>query len=157
MGRVSLRQLVLLVILLVVVAIQFFPTSLDRAPVDPFQALEASLQPGPEVAGMLRRACNDCHGIAREWPWYASVAPVSWLVAHDVSEAKERVDFAHWAQYPPHTQARLLEAMCEEVHQGEMPLKQYLRMHRNARLSPAEVQLFCAWTDRERAKLDGGR
>lgn len=157
MGRVSLRRLVLLVILLVVVAIQFFPTSLDRAPADPSQALEATLQPGPEVAGMLRRACNDCHGIAREWPWYASVAPASWLVAHDVSEAKEKADFAHWAQYPPHTQVRLLEDMREEVQKGEMPLKQYLWMHHDARLSPAEVQLFCAWTDRERTKLAGGR
>ncbi len=157
MGRVSLRRLVLLVILLVVVGIQFFPTSLDRVPADPFQALEATLQPGPEVAGMLRRACNDCHGIARAWPWYASVAPASWLVAHDVSEAKEQADFAHWAQYSPHTQARLLEKMCEEVQKGEMPLRQYLWMHREAGLSPAEGQLFCAWTDRERAKLDGGR
>ena len=157
MVRVSLRRLVLLIILLVVVGIQFFPTSLDRAPADPFQALEATLQPGPEVAGMLRRACNDCHGIARAWPWYASVAPASWLVAHDVSEAKEQADFAHWAQYPPHTQARLLEKMCEEVQEGEMPLRQYLWMHRAAGLSPAERQLFCAWTDRERTKLDGGR
>lgn len=157
MRRVSLRSLVLFVILLVVVAIQFFPTGLDRAPADPFQALEASLQPGPEVAGMLRRACNDCHGIVREWPWYASVAPVSWLVARDVSEAKEHADFAHWAQYAPHTQAKLLGEMCEEVQKGAMPLQKYLWMHRDARLSPAEVQLFCAWTDRERAKLAGGR
>ena len=153
MARVSLRRLVLLVVLLAVVGIQFFPTGLDRVPADPFQGLEAVLQPGPEVAGMLRRACNDCHGVARAWPWYASVAPASWLVAHDVREAKQKVDFAHWAQYTPHAQARLLEDMSEELRQGEMPLKQYLWMHREARLSPAEVQLFCAWTDRERARL----
>jgi len=157
MGRVSLRRFVLLVILLTVVGIQFYPTGLDRAPADPSQALEASLQPAPEVAGMLARACNDCHGIVRQWPWYASVAPVSWLLAHDMSEAKEKVDLAHWAQYPPQTQARLLADMCEEVQKGEMPLKQYLWMHREARFTPGEVQLFCAWTDREQARLGATR
>ncbi|MHB8080332.1 MAG: heme-binding domain-containing protein [Candidatus Krumholzibacteriia bacterium] len=157
MGRVTLRRLVLLVILLVAVAIQFFPTGLDRAPADPHQGLEAVLQPGPEVVGMLGRACNDCHGTARAWPWYASVAPASWLVAHDVREAKKDMDFTHWAQYTPHAQARKLAGMCEKLQKGEMPLQQYLWMHRDARLSPAEVQLFCAWTDRERTRLGDAR
>lgn len=153
MGRVTLRRLVLLVVLLLVVGIQFVPTGLDRTPADPYQGIEAVLQPGPEVSGMLNRACNDCHGTARAWPWYASVAPVSWLIAHDVREAHQHVDFSHWAQYTPHAQARKLGNMCEELQKGEMPLQQYLWMHHDARLSPGEVQLFCAWTDRERTRL----
>jgi len=153
MARVAVRRIILLAVLVLVIAIQFYPTGLDRSAPDPSQAIESVLQPGPEVARILARSCDDCHGTARVWPWYASVAPASWLVAGDVKDAKGKIDFAHWAQYPPRRQARFLEAMNDEVRQGGMPLPKYLWMHRNARLSAAEKQLFGAWTERERAKL----
>ena len=28
--------------------------------------------------------CYDCHSNETTWPWYARVAPVSWLVVRDV-------------------------------------------------------------------------
>ena len=38
-----------------------------------------------EVDGLLQRACYDCHSNETRWPWYAYVAPASWLVAGTAS------------------------------------------------------------------------
>ena len=40
----------------------------------------------PETRALAVRACFDCHSNETVWPWYAYVAPVSWLVAHDTDE-----------------------------------------------------------------------
>ena len=32
-----------------------------------------------EIDGLLQRACYDCHSNETRWPWYAFVAPASWL------------------------------------------------------------------------------
>lgn len=54
----------------------------------------ASLQADPAVAALLRRACHDCHSGETRWPWYSYVAPASFLVAYDVHEAWEHLDFS---------------------------------------------------------------
>jgi hypothetical protein len=36
------------------------------------------------------RACFDCHSNQTRWPWYSHVAPISWLVQHDVEEGARR-------------------------------------------------------------------
>ncbi len=153
MSKPPFRRLALLALLAALVAIQFVPTGLDRAPADPALSLERRLEPSPEIASILQRSCNDCHGTPRSWPWYASVAPVSWLIARDVKEAKEHADFSLWGRMDAGRQAKVLDEIREEAQRGSMPPGNYLRVHRDARLSPGEVQLIGAWTERERARL----
>jgi len=45
---------------------------------------------------MARRACFDCHSNETVWPWYSSIAPVSWLVQRDVDEGREKLNFSDW-------------------------------------------------------------
>ena len=61
--------------------------------------VEAEIVAEPEVHALLRRACYDCHSHETVWPWYAWVAPVSWLVAHDVDHAREELDFSRFESY----------------------------------------------------------
>jgi mono/diheme cytochrome c family protein len=37
----------------------------------------------PATRALAKQACFDCHSHETEWPAYASIAPVSWLVQHD--------------------------------------------------------------------------
>jgi hypothetical protein len=39
-----------------------------------------------------------------------------------------------------------VDKICEEVKGGDMPESQYTLVHRNARLSAADVQALCSWT-----------
>ena len=38
----------------------------------------------PQTRSLAERACFVCHSNETTLPWYRNVAPVSWLVLHDV-------------------------------------------------------------------------
>jgi len=84
---------------------------------------------------LAKRACFDCHSNETIWPWYSHIAPASWLVQHDVNEARHKVDFSEWQKQ--YTRAKHAAA---EVREGDMPLPQYLWLHPSARLSPTEKE-----------------
>lgn len=79
---------------------------------------------------LARAACYDCHSNETVWPWYSSVTPLSWVIAHDVVEGREHLNFSTWDR-PNHSGDEIIEA----VESGEMPLSSYSLMHTSARLS----------------------
>ena len=90
-------------------------------------------------------SCYDCHSHETRWPWYAFVAPVSWMVAHDVTDAREELNFSTWRAYRPDQRERLREKMLEEVEEGEMPPRLYRLLHPDAELDATELELLRAW------------
>jgi mono/diheme cytochrome c family protein len=88
----------------------------------------------PETRALAERACFDCHSNETAWPWYSWVAPVSWLVEHDVEEAREHLNFSEFDR--PQKDA---DEAAEEVEEGEMPLWFYKPLHAEARLSGEEL------------------
>lgn len=118
-------------------------------------AYRAHLQVTPEVEAILKRACLDCHSNETVWPWYSNIAPVSWLVVHDVNEAREHMNLSEWGRYDADKRADLLEEMCEEVEKGSMPLKNYVLAHSEAELSAADIRALCEWSDAEHERAEG--
>jgi hypothetical protein len=103
--------------------------------------------PAPaQVREILRRSCYDCHSNESRWPWYAHVAPVSWLITHDVHEAREHMNFSTWNAYDAKDRAEHLEEIWEEVEEGDMPLWFYVPLHPEARLSDEDKRALHAWT-----------
>ncbi len=98
-----------------------------------------------EVKVILERACYDCHSHETAWPWYSYVAPVSWLVAHDVKEGREEMNFSTWDRYDAKTKRKKIGECWEEVEEGEMPLWFYLPLHRHARLSEDDHAVLRQW------------
>lgn len=88
----------------------------------------------PQTEELARRACYDCHSNEVVWPWYSNVAPVSWLVQRDVDEGRQHLNFSKWAGLTEK------DKIPEVVAEGEMPLKVYLIMHSDARLTQAETE-----------------
>jgi hypothetical protein len=78
---------------------------------------------------LAQATCYDCHSNETVWPWYSSVAPVSWLIARDVTEGREHLNFSTWDQ-PNHDSEEIIEM----VEGGEMPPRSYALMHPEARL-----------------------
>lgn len=85
------------------------------------------------------RACYDCHSNETTWPWYADLAPVSWLVQRDVEEGRRVLNFSEWGS----SGRRAFEAS-EVVLEGEMPPVYYTWLHPQAKLSSAERQALAA-------------
>ena len=136
------RKILLLVgaLVVILIAIQLVPVDRTNPPV------VADFDGPSNVESVLRTSCYDCHSHETRWPLYSRVAPVSWLVAHDVEEARDRLNFSQWGSYDQKRQAKLAEEMWEEVEGGEMPLKMYRLAHKEARLSEAAKTTLRDWS-----------
>lgn len=104
--------------------------------------------PAPDDS-LLRRSCYDCHSGETRWPFYAHVAPLSWLLAHDVRHARSNLDFSRWSLDPTRepTPRQRFQWMCRDVRRGIMPPRLYLVAHPGARLTADEANLLCAWAE----------
>ena len=71
----------------------------------------------------------------------------------DVHEGREHLNLSNWQQYDLETQAGLLTKIGSEARSGQMPVKQYLLLHPQARLTPAEQQLLYGWARTERKRV----
>ena len=130
---------ILVAIAVVALLIQAIPVKRSNA------AVESNVDAPPAVAAILRRACYDCHSNETVWPSYSRVAPVSWLVAHDVHEGRRQLDFSTWNRYDAVTRRRKLDRAAEKVGDGDMPPAYYVWMHPEARLSEADRAALQAW------------
>ena len=77
------------------------------------------------------------------------VAPASWLVAGDVKEGREHLNFSTWSDYKPAKQGVLLDDAVEQIREGEMPPFYYAWMHPKARLTDAQKDQLVTWMKAE--------
>ena len=124
---------------------------------DPRRRAQASLLEGssaPEaVRAVLAAKCADCHSANTHYPAYSRVAPVSWLVERDIQQGRQQLDLSQWQHYSTETRIDLLARIGSEVRSGQMPVKQYLLLHPQARLTSDEQQLIYEWAKSERKQL----
>ncbi len=102
-----------------------------------------------EVQAVLRRSCYDCHSNETNWPWYSQIAPASLLMAHDVKEGRQEVNFSTWDQYDKRRKARKRKEIAEQVKKGDMPLWYYAALHPGAKLSATDRELIIKWAKQE--------
>lgn len=107
-----------------------------------------------ESLGIIERSCRDCHSDETHWPWYSYIAPVSWMVEKDVSQARGRFDLSRWQDYSAERRAIILRQMSVLVPKRDMPLPRYLLLHRDARLSESDRQHFAQWATAASAELE---
>jgi hypothetical protein len=137
------------VVSLLFVGAQAYRPDRTNPAVDERWTLRANTQLTPEVEAILRRSCDNCHSSETVWPWYSNVAPASWFLKRHVDEGRRELSFSEWATYPKRKRERKLHEMCEQVEAGAMPLKSYLPLHPEARLSDEDRRALCEWTRQE--------
>ena len=97
----------------------------------------------PEVEAILRRSCFDCHSNETKWPLYARIAPGSWLMARDIHNGRNHMNFSEWADADDDEKKTDLENCWEQVEAGEMPKWFYVYpFHMSAKLSDADKALL---------------
>ncbi len=88
----------------------------------------------PQTRELAKVACFDCHSNETVWPWYAKLAPSSWLLYRDVQSGRRALNFSEWG-------GRMrTDEIAEKINGGEMPPWFYVIMHPNAKLSASEKQ-----------------
>ncbi|MCA0457688.1 MAG: heme-binding domain-containing protein [Chloroflexi bacterium] len=86
-----------------------------------------------ETEQLARAACFDCHSHETNYPWYANIAPVSWLVNKDINEGRREMNFSTGDDLEGGDMAR-------QIQRGDMPLPIYLPLHPEANLTEAQKQ-----------------
>ena len=131
---------VLIVLAIIIIAIQFIPLNRTNPPV------KADFDGPAEIKSILKRACYNCHSNETVWPWYSYVAPVSFLVASDVNEAREHLNFSNWGNLSRKKQVRYRGGIWEMISNEEMPPWQYKIMHSESSLSQEDKNLMKGWS-----------
>lgn len=139
-------------LLIVLVGMQFFRPEKNQAEGDYVAAFVAETQPSPEVQGILKSACYDCHSANTNYPWYSNVAPISYWLADHIEEGKEHLNFSDWTNYTDKKKDHKLEELVEEVKEGEMPLNEYTWTHADARLTQEQITALLTWAQETRKK-----
>ena len=140
--RRRLKQAVFVSIVVFAVAQLVRPQSGDP-PTDESRTIQAYMGTASPLVAVLDRSCGDCHSNHTAWPWYAHVAPVSWLMANGVTEGRKAVNFSEWAGYPPSAQRALLSASCQDARDGTMP-GPYTILRPETRLSTLDIETICS-------------
>lgn len=120
-------------------SIQLMPMAMTNPPV------ETEVPATPAAHAVLRRACYDCHSNETRWPWYAYVAPASWLVARDVHLARTAVNFSTWHRIDPVRRRSVLRVIVHRINGGHMPPWFYVALHREAKLSNNDRAILRDW------------
>lgn len=110
----------------------------------------------PRTLELARRACFDCHSNETKWPWYASIAPISWRIQTHVNEGRGKLNLTAFdaaSRKMTHAAGEASEA----VTKGEMPPSDYLLLHPEAQLTAAEKQELARGLDATFAAFGEGR
>ncbi len=126
------REVLLALLALAVLAALIQAVPYGRRHTNPPVVAEPSWD-SPETRALAVRACFDCHSNETRWPWYTSVAPVSWLAQHDVDEGRRELNFSEWNR----AQREAREA-AKTVRKHEMPPWYYWVPRAGERLTPTE-------------------
>jgi len=89
----------------------------------------------PRTRELMVRACFGCHSNQVEYPSYASVAPISWMVQSHVDEGRSKVNYQEW------NSGERADDTIEVIQNGSMPPSFYTTFgrHPEAKLTKAEV------------------
>ena len=90
----------------------------------------------PRTRELMVRACFGCHSNEVEYPAYASVAPISWVIETHVAEGREKVNYSEFD-----SRQRGADETIEVIEEGSMPPGYYTQFgrHPEAKLTTAEI------------------
>ncbi len=149
----KILKIAVIALVVVFIAVQFYRPDRSTAPIVQAETLEATTRVPENIAQILKRSCNDCHTNETNYPPYALVTPVNWLLAHHIDEGRRELNFSVWNTYNAKKKGHKFDEICDQIIGGEMPHYQYLWMHGDAKLSDADKKLLCDWAQAEKLEI----
>ncbi|MGI8524728.1 MAG: heme-binding domain-containing protein [Pseudolabrys sp.] len=106
--------------------------------------LEHALMP-VEMKSVLREKCADCHSTQTRWPWYGRLAPVSWLLEYDITEAQEQMNLSRWESLSDEAILRLRVEIAGVARAHMMPPWRYRLLHPDAAVTNDDIKALRDW------------
>ncbi|HJY21380.1 MAG TPA: heme-binding domain-containing protein [Hanamia sp.] len=131
-------RIVLVILLSVFVGIQFIRPAKNVSEEIGANDITAKYHIPDEVHQILKVSCYDCHSNNTYYPWYWQVQPVMWFMNDHINEGKRHLNFSEFSSYAARRRYKKLKEISKEIKSGDMPLRSYTMIHRDAVLSPAQ-------------------
>ena len=129
-------------LLVIIIVMQFFAIDKSNVTVDPAKDFVVQVKAPADVINILKVACYDCHSNESIYPWYTNVAPVSWWVKSHINDGRKHLNFSVWNDYNDKRKSKKIKECIEEIEEGEMPLKSYTIIHKDAELSKEQQKIL---------------
>jgi hypothetical protein len=100
----------------------------------PYESVTNGPETGPapmpaDIREWVVERCYDCHSNQTRWPWYSSLAPLSWWIANDVRRGRAGLNFSRWNEYTPRQRALGWRRSLQRIRENRMPPMQYSVLH----------------------------
>lgn len=137
---------ILLGLLLVLIAVQFVRPERNTSEtfITTNDISHTVAIPG-DVHDIFRKKCYDCHSNNTSYPWYVNIQPVGWWMGGHIKEGKEELNFSEFKTYDKKKADHKLEEVYEEIVEGHMPIGSYTITHRDAEVTPEELEKIGSW------------
>ena len=134
-----------IVLVTVLVVIQFIPrnrnASLSQSPERITKVYPVSLG----VEAIFKKSCYDCHSNHTNYPWYAKVQPLRYMLDNHIKGGKSELNFDEFDAYTARKKRSRLRAIGESLDEGSMPLASYTLIHRDAILTEKDKETLKNW------------
>ncbi|MEN8225165.1 MAG: heme-binding domain-containing protein [Bacteroidota bacterium] len=95
----------------------------------------------------IKTSCYDCHSDHTNYPWYAQVAPFSWIIDQHIDNGKQELNLSEYGSLDAKQKISVLNDICEAISDSTMPPANYLMLHQDAALDADDITAICDWAD----------
>lgn len=120
---------------------------------NPNDFLEQNPSMPEPMAEIIARACYDCHSNHTNYPWYAHVAPFSWIIDQHIVNGKAELNFSQYGSLSSKQKIGVLSSVCDVIIDSLMPPANYLILHRDAQIDAETAISICDWSDEAALKI----
>lgn len=143
-----------LIFLLVLIACQFIQPARNKSGQVLTTDISKVIPVSAEVDALLKTACFDCHSNNTNYPWYAYVQPLGWILNNHIKKGKTELNFSEFGSYTIRRQQSKLKSITDQLNDNVMPLASYTWIHKKARLSTDEKMLIINWATKARETIN---
>ncbi len=133
------------ILVLAFIVIQFFRPEKNKAEGISENDISKIYPVPADVQSILKTSCYDCHSNNTVYPWYAEIQPVGWWLNEHTEDGKKDLNFSEFGSYSIRRQYRKLEEINDLVKKDEMPLDNYLWIHKDAKLNNGQKLSIANW------------
>lgn len=144
-----MRNKIIVGVIVLLVLLQFVPQKKNQETLNANQ-LKQDLKLSDVMYKNLTTSCFDCHSNYTNYPWYATIKPLSFWLDHHIKEGKEKLNFSEWTLLEEKDKRHQLHEIVEVIEENEMPLKSYTIIHRNAIFSEQQKLDIINWAKAQR-------
>ena len=139
------KRNILIALAIILIIMQFFSIDKTNPSIDQAKDFLTVENTPTEVAQLFKIACYDCHSNETKYPWYTSVAPISWFIKGHIDNGREVLNFSTWSDYNAKQKSHKMEEIIEVVDGKEMPMLTYWMIHWDAKISEEQRKQITDW------------